>query len=385
VNQTPKPSANVSSIVEAMSIAFNTKVYELARVGRKVRVLSLGEAFFDLPPVDMSDLPYPQSFHYSHSRGIHELRQSIGEYYEARYGLPVDPEHEIILTAGSKVAIYMALLAVLDPDDDVLIPEPAWVSYSEQVRLCHGVPIGIPYAATIADWERYLTPRTKALIINNPHNPTGYHYTSEELQRIVDIARRHGLWLLSDEAYSDFTPADHFLSTGHFDEAKSHAIVFNSISKNYGISGWRLGYVIANSALTDQILKLNQHLVTCPATILQYYVAAHFHEILDVTKPQIRALLATRAEIAQFMDGLGLRYLPGDSTFYFFVSIAPSRLGSEEFCMRFLEEKLACVVPGIGYGASCDEFVRISVGTEPLVEIKRALTDLKEFIDETRS
>jgi len=379
----PERSANVAAIVEAMSIKFNTMVYELKRAGKSVSVLSLGEAFFDLPVADVRDLPHPQIFHYSDSRGIPELRRSIAAYYGSRYGLTVDPEAEIILTAGSKLAIYMALLAVLDPGDEVLIPEPAWVSYSEQVRLCHGVPIGIPYTEGVTAWSEYITGRTKALVINNPQNPTGYRYSEKELQYVVEVARRHGLWVLSDEAYSDFTPDAEFASTAHFDQSKSHVVVFNSISKNCGISGWRLGYVIANAALTDQILKVNQHLSTCPATILEYYIERHFSDILTVTKPQIAALLEKRSRVAAFMDGIGLKYLPGDSTFYFFVSIAPSRLGSEAFCVRLLEEKHVCVVPGVGYGSSCDGFVRVSIGTESFENVTAALAQVAALVRET--
>ncbi|MDQ6940987.1 MAG: pyridoxal phosphate-dependent aminotransferase [Candidatus Eremiobacteraeota bacterium] len=379
----PRLSATATGIAEAMSIKFNMKVYELKRAGKQVCVLSLGEAFFDLPVVDMSDLPYPAVHHYSDSRGIPELRAAIAGYYTSRYGLPVDPDREIILTAGSKAAIYMALLACVDPGDEVLLPEPAWVSYTEQVRLVHGVPVGIPYDVPPGAWHTYVTPRTKVLIINNPHNPTGYRYRDDEIRGLVELARERGMWLFSDEAYSDFAHGGGFVSTGHFDPEKHNVVVFNSISKNYGISGWRLGYSIAGPALTEQILKLNQHLVTCPATILEYYIARHFNDILAITKPQIAALLDTRAQVARFMDGIGLRYLPGDSTFYFFVSIAPSRLSSEDFCMRLLEEHAICTVPGIGYGASCDAFVRVSVGTEPLGDIERALVTLKELVDAT--
>ncbi len=380
----PRPalSRNTSGVADALSIRYNAKVYALQRAGRPVRVLSLGEAFFDLPEVDVRDLPYPASFHYSDSRGLPELREKIAAYYGSAYATPVDPNREIVVTAGSKAAIYMTLLAVLDEGDEVLIPEPAWVSYTEQVRLCRGVPVGIPYTVEPAEWERYVTPRTKALILNNPHNPTGFRYSAEVLRALVALARRHGIWLLCDEAYSDFTP-EPFLSVAHFDPAKEHVAVFNSISKNYGISGWRLGYAIANPALTNEVLKVNQHLVTCPATILEYYVARHFETILDVTKPQIRRLLETRAEVARRMDRIGLAYLPGDSTFYFFVSIAPSALSSEAFCTRLLDENAICVVPGIGYGRSCDAFVRVSIGTEPLETLTGALAELKALIDAT--
>lgn len=379
----PRLSNNASRLTEAMSIKFNNRVYELRRAGHQIVVLSLGEAFFDLPPVDMRGLPHPEIFHYSHSRGIPELREAIARYYDRNYGLPVAWDNELLVTAGSKAAIYMALACMLDPGDEVLIPEPAWVSYTEQVRLCHGNPVGIPHSVPTTKWERYITQKTKALILNNPHNPTGYRYTEEELARLVALAKHHGLWLLADEAYSDFVPDGRFRSTAYYDKDKTNVAVFNSISKNYGISGWRLGYVIANPELINQVLKVNQHVITCSATILQYYIAAHFHDILAVTLPQIRSLLQKRALVAEEMQRIGLEHLPGDSTFYFFVSIRPSCLGSEDFCMQLLEDHLIAAVPGIGYGTSCDSFVRISIGTEPLSSIKKALVTVKSLIDKT--
>src|SRR5215831_11577084 len=249
---------------EAMSIKYNTIVYELQRRGRDVLVMSLGEAFFDMPLFPMDDLPYPQVNHYSHSRGLPELRHKLCDYYEAEYGAPIDAGSEIIITAGSKAAIHMALMSILDPGDEALYPEPAWVSYPEQIKLCYGVPVGVPHDVPIQGLERFVKPKTKAIIINNPHNPRGYVYSEEELNALLSIGRRNNLWILCDEAYSDFLIDGSFISLARLDPRKQNAVVFNSMSKNYGISGWRIGYVIRNKALMDNVLKVNQHLITCP-------------------------------------------------------------------------------------------------------------------------
>lgn len=151
----------------------------------------------------------------------------------------------------------------------MLIHEPAWVSYPEQVRLCHGRPILLPHDTQITDYRRFITERTRAVVVNNPNNPTGRVLTHDEWRELHRVAVERDLYIVSDEAYSDYVldPAD-FISAGAFDPDKSHTIVCNSLSKNYGVSGWRLGYAITNAALLHQILKLNQHLITCPATIL---------------------------------------------------------------------------------------------------------------------
>lgn len=379
----PAFSRVVADAHQAMSIKFNNLVYDLKRQGVRVTVLSLGEAFFDIPLLPMDDLPFPHIYHYTHSRGIPELREKVCDYYLRHYGVRVDPEGEIIVTAGSKAAIHFAMMSVLDPGDEVIVHEPTWVSYPEQVKLCYGVPVAMPYTCTVRDYERYLTDRSKLIVINNPHNPRGEVMTRPDLEYLVDLARANGLYVLSDEAYSDFLLDEQFHSLGALDPEKSNVIVCNSISKNFGISGWRLGYVITNRGLTDQILKVNQHVVTCPSSILQYYMARHFDEIIEVTFPQIAEVVRRRREVAEFMDEIGLAYLPGAATFYFFVSIAPSRLSSEEFCTRLLMEDHISVVPGRGYGESCDSFVRVSVGTEPLEEIKAALTKLRRLVRET--
>ena len=358
-------------------------VYELQQRGIKVLIMSLGEAYFDIPLFPMDDLPYPQVNHYSHSRGLPELREKLAQYFRTEYGVVFDPATEIIITAGSKAAIHMTLMSVLNPGDEVLYSEPAWVSYPEQIKLCYAIPVGIPYDRSVYDYESYITPRTKAIIINNPHNPRGSVLSGPELQDLLDLARQYDLWLLSDEAYSDFLIDDSFVSVARLDPEKKNSAVFNSMSKNYGISGWRIGYVISNGALINNVLKVNQHLVTCPATILESYLAKHFGELLEITKPQMRDVVCRRRQLAAYMDEIGLNYLPGTATFYFFVSIAPSRLSSEEFCTRLLQEDYVSIVPGIGYGHSCGRFVRVSVGAATLEENKFGLDRIRDLIRKT--
>jgi aminotransferase len=379
----PSLSNVIIAASEAMSIKYNTMVYELRQQGKNVLVMSLGEAYFDIPLYPMDDLPYPEVNHYSHSRGVLELRHKLAGYFASQYGVTFDVDKEIIITAGSKPAIHMTLMSIVNPGDEVLYSEPTWVSYPEQVKLCYGVPVGIPYDKDVFEYAAYITPKTKAIIINNPHNPRGQVFTREELEHLLKLARKYDLWLLSDEAYSDFLLDGSFISLGALDPEKTNSVVFNSMSKNYGISGWRIGYVIGNETLISNVLKVNQHLITCPSTILAHYLAKHFDELIEITKPQIRDVVCKRSKLAGYMDQIGLEYLRGAATFYFFVSIAPSKLGSEEFCTRLLRDELICVVPGIGYGESCDRYIRVSVGTASLKENMRGLDKIKELIRKT--
>ena len=379
----PTFSRVVQMASEAMSIKYNNLVYELKKDGRDLIVLSLGEAFFDIPLADFRELPVPDIFHYSHSRGLPQLRKCIADYYAKEYGVPIDPDREILVTAGSKAAIHFVIMSLLNPGDEALMHEPLWVSYPEQVRLSYGVPVQIPLDVPVGDYEKYISSRSKLLIVNNPSNPRGSVLAHEQMSRLLDTARDHNLLLLADEAYSEFLIGHRFRSFGVLDFEKHNVAICNSISKNFGLSGWRIGYVIAHQDLINQILKINQHLITCPATILQHYVVRHFESILSTTRPQIRDVVQKRQAVADHANKLGLHQLDGDATFYLFLSTRPSKLKSEIFCDRLLAEESVCVVPGIGYGASCDNFVRISVGTEPLERIYIALDRIKRFIQAT--
>lgn len=380
----PHAARYVQDISEAMSIKYNNRVYEKRSRGEDVIALSYGEAYFDIPLFRFDDLPLPGLYHYSHSRGVSELRELLAGYYRNRYCVPVDPATELVVTAGSKIALHMTFMAILEPGDEVLVQEPTWVSYPEQVRLCHGRPVAIPRGVPIAEYRRFITARTRAIVVNNPNNPTGQVLTEREWREIHRIAAEHDLFIVADEAYSDYVlDARDFISAAAHDPAKEHTIVCNTLSKNYGMSGWRIGYVFTNRELLFQILKVNQHLITCPATVLQLYMARHFDEVLGITAPQIRDVVVKRAAVARMLDEAGLDYMPGKGTFYLFMSIEGSRLGSAEFCDRLLDERGVSAVPGIGYGHSCDQFIRLSVGSESMERIREGVERIAALLAET--
>jgi len=381
-----EPSKVVKQSIEALSIKYNNIVYEKQNRGENVIVLSLGEPFFDVPLYSFEDLPKNKINHYSHSRGILDLRKKISKKYKEFSGLEINYETEILITAGSKIAIHMTLMSILNPGDEVIILEPAWVSYAEEIKLCYGNPIQIPYTKTVYDIKNYITNKTKMIIINNPHNPTGKIYSKEELVHVYELAKKHKFMILIDEAYSDYVYNNNeFFSLANLDPDKKYSVTINSLSKNMGISGWRIGYVITNPDLINQILKINQHLITCPSTILEYYVNQYFDKMLDVAKPQILELLDKRKTLTDYMDEISLNYLPGKSTFYFFISIQKSNLSSDEFCTKLLYEKNISVVPGIGYGISCDNFIRVSIGSEKIDDIKKGLNEIRDLILKTSS
>ncbi|MBY0358802.1 MAG: pyridoxal phosphate-dependent aminotransferase [Candidatus Obscuribacterales bacterium] len=380
----PEHAKHMDGIIEAMSIKYNNRVYEMKQEGHDVITLSFGEAYFDVPLFSFDDLPFPGVYHYSHSRGIGGLREKLAKYYGDRYGVPINPSSEIMLTSGSKAAIFMSLLAIVDPGDEVIVHEPTWVSYTEHLKMCRGVAVSAPHTDSIFDLGKHVTSKTKAIVICNPNNPTGYTISEKEMLYLHELCQKHDLYLIADEAYSDYflNPKD-FVSAGFHDPEKKHTIVCNSMSKNFGISGWRIGYVITNEKLLNQILKVNQHLITCPATILEYYLDKHFDEIIRLTESQIKDVVYKRMKIVKHLDELGLQYMKGDATFYIFISIENSSLNSGAFSDRLLEEYKVSTVPGYGFGATCDKHIRISVGAEPVERIIDGLAKVKQLIDVT--
>lgn len=374
-------SDKVSAIPEALSVYMNNIVYAMKRRGDKIKVLSLGEAFFDIPMFSFDNIDFKKGYHYSESRGLPELRKVVSGYYAERYNAPVNPDDEIIVSAGSKPLIYMAFQAVLNPGDEVLIPEPAWLSYPEEIKLANGVPKFIPYDCPVDEFDKYFTDKTRMIIICNPNNPAGRMYTKAEMERLYSICRPKGIYILADEAYSDFVIDGNFTSMVNVVPDKDGIIVVNSLSKNLGISGWRLGYAIAAPKVIYNILKLNQHLITCPATLLAMYVAHYFKDIISITLPQAEAVVRKRAEVVDFMQKIGLKPFEGTATFYIFVNIGNYKKSSMDLGLYLLMKYGISVVPGTAYGQSTERFIRIGVGAESMETIKECLEIIKRVIE----
>ena len=377
----PEMSSVVKEIPEAMSIFVNQIVYDKKRRGERVYTFSLGEAFFDIPQFKIDDKAFKSGYHYSSSMGQPLLRERLAEMYCSHYGVAVNPETEILVSAGSKAIIYMVMEAVLNPGDEVLIYEPAWLSYKEQVKLAGGVHVPIPYWESVENWERYITDKTKLIVINNPNNPSGRLYTQEELTYLVNLARKHDLFILSDEAYSDFLlPGDTFISLAAVDDQKENTIVVNSLSKNLGMSGWRVGYVIAHAEVIQQLLKLNQHIITCAATLLQDYLAEHFDELIEITAPQVRSMVEKRKIVDGILERVGVDHLQGVGTFYYMLDVSSYKGTTDELVRELLEKYNIATVPGLAYGESTEGFVRFGIGVESLEDIEKCLRIIKSLL-----
>ena len=378
----PSLNKTVESIPEALSIHINQIVYDKKSRGERVYTYSLGEAFFDIPRFEISDEEWQRGYHYSGSRGQPKLREKLAEMYKKNYGSEVDAGKEIIISAGSKPLIFMVFQTILRPGDEVLVPDPAWLSYKEHVKLAGGIHIPVPYTKSVYEWAEYITPKTKAIVINNPNNPSGQLYSKEEMTFLVELARKNNLFILSDEAYSDFLVAtDTFISLAQIDMNKENVIIVNSLSKNMGMSGWRVGYVIGHEKVIDQILKLNQHLITCAPTVLQDYMATHFDDILTYTRPQAVAMAEKRKKVCDILDAVGIKPLKGVGTFYFLLDVSDYSGTTEELVERLLVEYNIATVSGIAYGESTKDFIRFGIGVESLEDIERSLKTIKSLLE----
>jgi aminotransferase len=374
-------SDKIKAIPEALSVYMNNVVYAMKRRGDEIKVLSLGEAFFDIPMFAFNEIDFKKGYHYSESRGIPELRKTVSEYYAQKYHALVNSEEELLISAGSKPLIYMAFQSVLNTGDEVLIHEPAWLSYPEEIKLANGIPRFIPYDCMVEDFEKYFTDKTRMIVICNPNNPAGKIYSRKELEKLYSMCRPRGIYILVDEAYSDFVIEDRFTSMVNVVPDKDGIIVVNSLSKNLGISGWRIGYVISTPEVIYNVLKLNQHLITCPATLLSMYVSHYFKDIVDITLPQVIEVVEKRKKVTKYMNEIGLEHLEGTATFYIFMNIGNYKYSSMELGLYLLMKYGISIVPGLAYGQSTERFIRIGVGAETVDDIKMCLDVIKRVID----
>lgn len=373
----------IDHIRQAKSIEINQKVEEKKHKGQNVIVLSLGEAYFDIPDYGFSELNHEQGYHYSHSLGLADLRKKIVEYYsDIHKANNLRWEDNIIVSAGSKVLSYMAMLLTLEPGEEVLLHEPSWLSYEDQATLNGARVSYISYEEKVEGFHNYFTPETKLIVINNPNNPAGLVYSRESLESLIIQAGDRGIFVLVDEAYSDFVKQESiFFSCAELVNQCHNLMVINSMSKNFGMSGWRVGFMVANPAIIKSILKINQHLITCAPTILQLYLAKHLSKIHSACEHQIHDLMIKREKVVGILENDKVSFLQGTATFYFFLDIRNSNLGSDEFSNVLLEKHNVAVVPGSAYGRSTDNFIRISIGTESLENIEFAVNKIGSMLN----
>ena len=364
------------------------KFFDIVNEMKDAISLGVGEPDFDTPwhirEEGIYSLERGRTF-YTSNAGLKELKEEIAAYLDRRFALPYDPGHEIVVTIGGSEAIDAAFRAMLNPGDEVLLPQPSYVSYEPCIVLADGVPV--PIALREEDGFKLtkelllgaITDKTKILVMPFPNNPTGAIMTKEDLEEIVDVIIEKDLFVISDEIYSELTYGSNHVSIASFPGMKERTIVINGFSKSYAMTGWRLGYACGPRVIMDQILKIHQYAIMCAPTTSQYAaVSALKKGDADVERMRT-AYNQRRNYLMRRFDKMGLQCFEPFGAFYVFPSIKEFGLTSEEFATRLLQQEKVAVVPGTAFGTSGEGYVRISYAYS-IEDLKEALERVEHFI-----
>lgn len=368
------------------------KFFDIVNEMKDAISLGVGEPDFDTPwhirEEGIYSLERGRTF-YTSNAGLKELKEEIAAYLDRRFDLPYDPGHEIVVTIGGSEAIDAAFRAMLNPGDEVLLPQPSYVSYEPCIVLADGVPV--PIALREEDGFKLtkelllgaITDKTKILVMPFPNNPTGAIMTKEDLEEIVDVIIEKDLFVISDEIYSELTYGSNHVSIASFSGMKERTIVINGFSKSYAMTGWRLGYACGPRVIMDQILKIHQYAIMCAPTTSQYAaVSALKKGDADVERMRT-AYNQRRNYLMRRFDKMGLQCFEPFGAFYVFPSIKEFGLTSEEFATRLLQQEKVAVVPGTAFGTSGEGYVRISYAYS-IEDLKEALERVEHFINRLR-
>ncbi len=322
---------------------------------------------------------------YTANQGLLELRQAVGAHLRRRFGLDYDPETQILITVGVSEALDLALRALLDPGDEVIVPQPCYVAYEPCVVLAGGVPVSLPtgpetgFIPRPEDVAALVTPRTRALLLNYPNNPTGAAPTLGELDALAEVARRHDLVVISDEIYDRLSYEREHVAVPSLPGMAERTLLLNGFSKTYGMTGWRVGYATGPADLIAAMGKIHQYTALCAGRGAQEAAI----EALRVPERDVLGMVddydARRRIIVAGLNRIGLPcHLPAGA-FYAFPSIAPTGLSSQEFAERLLFEAHVAVVPGDAFGAGGAGHVRCAYATA-LPRIEEALERIDRFV-----
>lgn len=351
--------------------------------------LGVGEPDFDTPwhvrDEGIYSLEQGRTFYTSNS-GLLELRKEICKYYIRKFQAAYDPVKECVITVGGSEGIDMALRAMLDPGDEVIIPEPCYVSYLPCVELANGVPVQIALKAenefrlTPEELEAAITDRTKIVILPFPNNPTGAIMEREDLEKIAEIVKQHDLFVISDEIYAELTYKSKHVSIASLPDMRDRTIVINGFSKAYAMTGWRLGYALAPAAICEQMTKIHQFAIMCAPTNSQYAAIDAVRNGDKDIEVMVRAYDQRRKFLMQTFREMNIECFEPFGAFYVFPCIKQYGMTSEEFASKLLEREKVAVVPGTAFGDCGEGYLRISYAYS-IDELKEAFGRIKHFID----
>ena len=369
------------------------KFFDIVSEMKDAITLGVGEPDFDTPwhirDEGIYSLEKGRTF-YTSNAGLKELKIEIGRYLERRYGVSYNYNGEILVTVGGSEAIDIAMRAMLDPGDEVLIPQPSYVSYEPCCILANGKPVIIELKAenqfrlTAEELEDAITPKTKLLVLPFPNNPTGAIMEKADLEAIAEVVIKHDLFVLSDEIYSELTYTDNHVTIASLPGMKERTILINGFSKSYAMTGWRLGYACGPEVIIKQMTKIHQFAIMCAPTTSQYAaVEALKNGDEDVAKMREEYNGRRRYLMHRFKE-MGLECFEPFGAFYVFPCIKEFGMTSDEFVTELLQAQKVAVVPGTAFGSCGEGFIRISYAYS-LDVLKKAMDRIEAFITDLRS
>ncbi|MCI9427284.1 MAG: aminotransferase class I/II-fold pyridoxal phosphate-dependent enzyme [Eubacterium sp.] len=380
------PLSKVITEIEPSGIR---KFFDIVNEMQDAISLGVGEPDFDTPwhirDEGIYSLEKGRTF-YTSNAGLKELKMEIARYIERKCNVAYDCEHEVLVTVGGSEAIDIAMRAMLDPGDEVLIPQPSFVCYTPCAMLANGTPVIIELKAenefrlTAEEVRAAITPKTKLLVLPFPNNPTGSIMTKSDLEEIANVVIENDLYVLSDEIYSELTygGAPH-VTIASLPGMRERTIVINGFSKAFAMTGWRLGYACGPRVILEQMLKIHQFAIMCAPTMSQYAaVEALRNGEGDVEKMREEYDGRRRYLLHRFRE-MGLSCFEPYGAFYMFPCIQEFGLSSEEFAEKLLESEKVAVVPGTAFGKSGEGFVRVSYAYS-LEDLKKALERIERFV-----
>lgn len=361
-------------IRQSPTVAMADRVNALKAQGRKIIGLQTGDPDFSTPPGILAAAVSAMQTgltHYGPSQGYPELRQAAAHKLERDNAVSYDPNSEILITHGGIHAYYTAIQSIINPGDDVLIPDPTWGTHANMVVMLRGNVIRVPaspengFLPTFVDWERALTSRTRVLVINYPSNPTGVYPSRAYLQKLQEFASANNLWVVSDEVYENLYYGEHPICAADFPGVREHTLLVHSLSKTYAMTGWRVGYLAAPASVIANALKASQNSITCVTPFIQK--AAAF-ALSDPSIQQIAAQMRTRyaqrrelvLRVSRELESEKVLVTPPMGAFYFFLDLRSLRMPSLEVCERLLDDVGVGLVPGAAFGQMGEGFVRLT-------------------------
>lgn len=325
---------------------------------------------------------------YSQNAGLLELRQTISKYYERTEGFKYNPETEVMVTVGAMEGLYLTLISMLNPGDEVIIPAPYYVNYVQMVRMCNAVPVIVDNSERndlsfdVTDVEKAITSKTRAIMINTPSNPSGCIIPQEKIQGIAELAKKYDLVVISDEVYKcliyDKVP---FKSIVAIDGMRERTVLINSLSKEFCMTGYRIGYVLAPEELIVAMTKLQENVCACAPLPSQYAAIKALNGEEDYSKNMVDIFTERRNVLYEGLSKIDMfSVTPPEATFYMMVDISKTGMDSLDFCYALLRGAHVAAVPGVTYGQCCNYYIRIAF-TLDIETIKEGVRRITEFVN----